>query len=120
MTSMVLLKYAVTALIVVLVSELTKSHVRVGAVVGALPLVTIMVMVWMHVEREDVTKIASYATFTFWYVIPTLPMFLLTPSLLHRGFGFATSLGAGLALTLACFGLTILVAQRFGVNLWGA
>ena len=49
----------------------------------------------------------------------TLPMFLLTPWLLHRGHGFTLSVAAGLGLTAVCFAVTALVARRFGVMLVG-
>lgn len=110
-------KYAVTAFIIVLVSELAKRSDKLGALVSSLPFVTIMVMVWLHLEKQGTTKLANHAFYTFWYVIPTMPMFLLMPWLLHRGTGFWAALAWSAALTFVCFVLTALVAKRFGVEL---
>lgn len=110
-------KYAVTALVIVLVSEVAKRSDKVGALIASLPLVTVMVMIWLYIETGDTGKIAQHAYYTFWYVIPTLPMFLLTPALLHRGWSFWPSLAAGVLITMVCFALTVLIARRFGVHL---
>ena len=115
--TMLIAKYAVTALIVVLVSEVAKRADRLGALIASLPVVTILVMIWLHLENQGNAKIANHAWYTFWYVIPTLPMFLLLPWMLNRGSGFWTALGASAALTLVCFALTAVLMKRFGVEL---
>ena len=112
------LKYAITAGIVVLVSELARKSDRLGAFIAALPFVTTLVMIWLFVEKQGNEKIGSHSFYTFWYVIPTLPMFLLIPALLRRGWHFYAALGSGLVLTLVCFGLLGIVLKRFGVELW--
>ena len=72
-------KYLVTAGLVVLVSELAKRSDKLGSLVAALPLVTLLTLIWLHVEQQPNNKIANHAYYTFWYVLPTLPMFLLFP-----------------------------------------
>ncbi len=70
-------KYLITAGMVVLISELAKKSDRIGALVASLPLVTILTLIWLFVEGQSETKISNHAYYTFWYVIPTLPMFIL-------------------------------------------
>ena len=112
-----LTKYAITALVIVVVSELAKRSDRLGALVAALPLVTVTVMIWLQLEKQGSEKIASHAYYTFWYVLPTLPMFLLMPWLLHRGFDFWLALAAAIAVTVVSFAITVAIARRFGVEL---
>jgi hypothetical protein len=109
-------KYLVTAAIVVAASEIAKRSDRIGSLVAALPLVTVLVLIWMHIENQSQAKIANHAWYTFWYVIPTLPMFLLFPWLLQR-FGFWSALLASIVVTVVCFGLFALVLRRFGIEL---
>lgn len=109
-------KYAVTAALVVAISELAKRSGKAGAFVAALPLVTLMALVWMHIEQQPSQKIADQARYTFWYVLPTLPMFLLFPVLLPR-IGFWQSLSASAVMTVMCFGIFAMVLRRFGINL---
>ena len=109
-------KYLLTAAVVVLVSEVTMRSDRLGGFLAALPLITVLAMIWLYVERQPLDKIANHAWYTFWYVLPTLPMFLLFPRLLAR-LGFWPALLAGALLTVACFGLLALLLRRFGVQL---
>ncbi len=112
-----ILKYVVTAFIIVLVSEVAKRTDRIGALLASLPFVTIMVMVWLYIEGQGDEKISNHAFYTFWYVIPTLPMFLAMPVLLERGLHFWWALLICVGITIACFVLTGFVAERFGVDL---
>jgi len=109
-------KSLLTAAVVVLVSEVAKRSDRLGGFLAALPLITVLAMIWLYVERQPLDKIANHAWYTFWYVLPTLPMFLLFPRLLAR-LGFWPALLAGALLTIACFGLLALLLRRFGVQL---
>jgi hypothetical protein len=111
-----LFKYGVTAAIVVAVSEVAKRSDRLGALIASLPLVTLLALFWLHVEDQPTIKLANHAYYTFWYVLPTLPMFLTFPAFLHR-FGFWPALGLSVVLTLAIFGVYALALRRFGVIL---
>jgi hypothetical protein len=115
---LIVTKYAVTAFVVVLVSELAKRSDKIGALVASLPIVTVLVMIWLYMENQGTEKVARHAYYTFWYVLPTLPMFLLTPALLYRGWNFWIALSAGVLITIGCFGLTLVLARHLGVNLW--
>ena len=112
----IITKYLVTAAVVVLVSEFAKRSDRIGGLIAALPMVTLLTLVWLHLENQPEAKLANHAWYTFWYVVPTLPMFLAFPWLLGR-FGFWPTLGACALLTVVCFGLFALVVKRFGIVL---
>ena len=109
-------KTLLTAIVVVLVSELAKRSDRLGGFVAALPMITVLTLIWLRVEGQSQAKIANHAWYTFWYVLPTLPMFLVFPWLLPR-IGFWASLLAGALLTFVCFGLLTLLLRRFGIYL---
>ena len=111
-------KYLLTAAIVVLVSEVARRSDRLGAILGALPLVTILAMVWLYVEKQPMSKIANHAYFTFWYVLPTLPMFIAFPYLMQR-FGFVPALLVGAVMTVLCFAVLAAVLRRYGIQLTG-
>ncbi|MET0331381.1 MAG: DUF3147 family protein [Dyella sp.] len=111
-----LAKYAVTAAVVVVVSEVAKRSDRIGALVASLPLVTLLTLVWLHIEKQPAAKLANHAWYTFWYVIPTLPMFLAFPWLLQR-FGFAGALIAFITGMALLFALFAVVVRRFGIEL---
>lgn len=109
-------KYLVTAGVVVAVSEFAKRSDRLGGLIAALPMVTVLALIWLYVERQPQEKIANHAWYTFWYVVPTLPMFLVFPWLLPR-LGFWPTLGVSVLLTIGCFALFALCVRRFGIEL---
>ena len=109
-------KYLITAAVVVLVSEVAKRSDRLGGLLAALPLVTVLALIWLYVERQPQVKIANHAWYTFWYVVPTLPMFLAFPMLLPR-LGFWPTLLACVVITVVCFWLFALLVRRFGIEL---
>ncbi|WP_133479408.1 DUF3147 family protein [Cognatilysobacter segetis] len=109
-------KYLVTAAIVVAVSEAAKRSDRLGGLIAALPLVTVLALVWLHLEKQPQAKLANHAYYTFWYVLPTLPMFLAFPWLLAR-LGFWPTLLASAVITVACFALTAWLVKPFGIVL---
>src|SRR4051794_18475018 len=105
-------KYLVTAGVVVLVSEVAKRSDRLGGFIAALPLVTVLTLIWLHVERQAESKVANHAWYTFWYVVPTLPMFLAFPYLLPR-LGFWPTMLASIFITAIGFGLFALAVRKF-------
>ena len=109
-------KYALSAAVVVLISEIAKRSGRLGGLIAALPLITVLALVWMHVEGQSQSRVSDFARYTFWYVLPTLPMFLVFPVILPR-IGFWLSLIACAALTVLCFYLLAFGVRRFGVEL---
>lgn len=111
-----LTKFAVSAAVIVAVSEIAKRSDKAGALIASLPLVTLLALVWLHVEGQPQAKVANHAWYTFWYVLPTLPMFLAFPFLLPR-IGFWPSLLASALITLASFGAFALGLRRFGIDL---
>lgn len=109
-------KYLITAALVVLISEVAKRSDRLGSLIAALPLVTLLTLVWLYVEKQPAARITNHAWYTFWYVLPTLPMFLAFPAMLGR-WGFWPALGASAVLTATCFGVLALALRRFGIEL---
>ncbi|WPZ01168.1 DUF3147 family protein [Idiomarina sp. OXR-189] len=109
-------KYLITATVIVAASELAKRSDKLGAMIVALPTVTILTMIWLYIEKQPAEKIANHAWYTFWYVLPTLPMFLLFPALMQR-YSFWLSLLISSIVTIICFWLFSLLLKQFGINL---
>jgi uncharacterized membrane protein (GlpM family) len=109
-------KYAVTAFLVVLISEVAKRSDKAGGVIAALPLVTVLTLIWLWAEGQGEAKLSNHAWYTFWYVVPTLPMFLLFPYFLPR-IGFWPTMAASVVITMASFALFAVLVRRFGIEL---
>lgn len=110
-------KAALSGVIIAVVSETARRNPGLGALIVSLPLVSILGMIWLWRDTHDPQRMAAHAGATFWYVLPSLPMFLLMPALIRRGAGFWTALGAGAVLTVALYGLMVAVGPRLGLKL---
>jgi hypothetical protein len=106
-----------SGVIIALIALVGKKAPAAGALIASLPLISILGMIWLWRDTADAKLLADHAEATFWYVLPSLPMFLLIPWLLRSGFGFWSALSAGIALTILLYLITILIAARFGVRL---
>jgi hypothetical protein len=110
-------KAALSGLIVAAVSEIARRSPGIGALVASLPLISILGMMWLWRDTADQARLADHAQATFWYVLPSLPMFLVIPALLRNGVGFWTALLAGCVLTIALYLAMAFAGPRFGVRL---
>ena len=110
--SYLILKAILSAIIIVAVSEVARRSPGIGTLISALPLIAVLSMIWLWRDTGDADRMAQYAQGTFWYVLPSLPMFLLIPALLKRGFAFWTALAAGWVLTIVLYmGMAALLAR---------
>ncbi len=112
-----LIKTMLSGLLIGLISEIARRSPGFAALVASLPLISVIGMIWLWRDTGDIGRISSHAEATFWYVLPSLPMFLLIPWLLRSGAGFWLSLGAGCALTVVLYFLLLWLAPRFNLPL---
>ncbi len=112
-----ILKAALSGVLIAAISEIARKSPGFGALVASLPLISILGMIWLWRDTRDVVRMASHVEATFWYVLPSLPMFLVIPALLRRGVGFWPARLAGCVLTIALYGAMMAVGPRFGLKL---
>src|SRR6186997_1552575 len=93
--------------LIVAISEIAKRNNTTASIVHSLPLVSLLALIWLYAGTRDTTLIGRHMTGTFWFVLPTLPMFLAVPWMLRRGIAFWPALGAGVALTVVLYFLTL-------------
>ena len=110
-------KFIVSALVIVFVTKIQLFHDRLSALLVALPLTSVIAMVWMRVEGQEKERIANHAEGTFWFVLPTLPMFLVLPWMLRQGWSFGWALAANCCLTVGLFFLLVWALKPFNIRL---
>lgn len=111
------LKAALSGVIIAIVSEVAKRSPGFGALIASLPLVSILGMIWLWRDTSDTQRMAAHAQATFWYVLPSLPMFLLIPALLRRGVQFWPALAIGCAVTVVLYLGMTWIGPRLGLRL---
>ena len=98
------------------ISEIGKRLPATAAIVASLPLVSVLGMIFLWHAKPDSENMAVHVQATFWYVLPSLPMFLLIPVLLRGGMNFWLALGLGCALTVGLYLLMMQVGPRLGIR----
>jgi hypothetical protein len=111
------IKAGLSGILIAIISEVAKRFPGFGGLIASLPLVSVLGMIWLWRDKPDAANMAAHAQATFWFVLPSLPMFLLIPAMLRQGFGFWLSLAAGCALTVALYSIMVWMGPRFGLRL---
>ena len=99
------------------IAEVGRRLPAMAALIASLPLVSILGMIFLWHARPDTENMATHAEATFWFVLPSLPMFLLIPWMLRQGSSFWIALAAGCALTVALYFIMVLFGPRVGIRI---
>ena len=112
-----LARAALSGLIVAAASEVGRRSAGLGGLIASLPLVSLLGMIWLWHDTGDPARLADYAESTLWFVLSSLPMFVLVPWLLRTGHTFWTALGIGCVVTVALYSAMAWLGPRFGLRL---
>lgn len=112
-----LVKVVVSAVVIVLVSEIAKRSSLLGGLIASLPLVSILAFVWLYLDTRSLEKVSALSASIFWLVLPSLALFIALPWLLRRTGNFYLSLGTGILVMLACYGAMVALLKRFDIDL---
>jgi hypothetical protein len=112
-----IIKALVSGILIAAVSEVARKFPGLGGLIASLPLISVLGMMWLWRATEDPDRMATHALATFWFVLPSLPMFLVIPLMLKRGVPFWTTLAAGCLLTITLYAMMVWLGPKFGLRL---
>ena len=112
-----LIKALLSGLIVAAASEVARRWPGLGGMIVSLPLVSLLALIWLWRDTGDPERVASLAQSTFWFFLPSMPLFVVLPALLRGGWGFWPALGLSAALTVLLYLAMLGIAPRLGVRL---
>jgi hypothetical protein len=111
-----ILKAALSGVLVMIISEVARRSPGIGGLIASLPLISVLGIIWLWRDTADTERIAAHAESTFWFVLPSLPMFLVFPALLRHGTPFWAALALSCVLTMVLYALTIWLLPRLGIQ----
>jgi len=113
------LVYYIAKLIIttVLISEITKRSSLIGALLAAIPLVSILAMTWMYVDTHDSSSAVEFSNKIIWLIAPSMTLFIAFPLLIKKGIGFYPSMLISIVLTIMAYYSVIFVLGKFGIKL---
>ncbi len=111
-----LIKLFLSAAAIATVTEVAKRNNFAASIIHSLPLTSLLAFIWLYVEQKDAPLIARHSFGTFWFVLPTLPMFLVLPWLINKGMAFWPALGICIAGTVVLYFVTMKLLSVAGVQ----
>lgn len=112
-----IIKAAVSGVIVAAVSEISRRYPSWGGLVASLPLTSLLAMVWLYRDGGDAQRVGELSTSTFWFILPSMPLFIALPLLIRAGVGFWASMAIVVVGTLALYAGWFWAAPRLGIRL---
>lgn len=111
------IKIALTTALIIAISEIAKRSSFAGALLASIPLVSVLAMFWLYLDTKDITKVSALSMSVFWFVLPSLILFLTLPLLLKYGFNFYLSISLSIGFTALCYWFMVSVLGYYGVKL---
>ena len=112
-----MLKFGLSAAVLVAVSEIAKRSSLAGGLLASLPLTSLLAFLWLWHDTHDIAKVVALSTSMLWLVLPSLVLFLVLPVLLKRDVAFYPALGTAVVAMLASYGGMVLVLGKLGIKL---
>ncbi len=111
------IKAALSGVIVAAVSEIARRYPGWGGLVASLPLTSLLAMVWLWRDSGDVGRVADLSVSIIWFIVPSIPLFIVLPLLLRSGVGFWASMALCVVGTLALYAVMFWAAPKLGLKL---
>jgi len=111
-----IIKTLVTALIIVLVSEIAKKYTWTAAVIVSIPLTSLLAFIWLYYDTRDVQKVIDLSLGTIVMTIPSILFFILLPIMLKFKQNFTFSIVVAVLSTSLAYFFFIILIKKINFN----
>ena len=111
-----IIKTLVTALIIVLVSEIAKKYTWTAAVIVSIPLTSLLAFIWLYYDTKDVQKVIDLSLGTIVMTIPSILFFILLPIMLKFKQNFTFSIVVAILSTSLAYFFFIILIKKINFN----
>ena len=108
------IKVFISSAIIVLVSEIAKRDNLLGGLIASIPIVSVLSMIWLYIDTNDIDKVKALANGILWMIFPSMFLFIVLPILINCVIKFYLSLTISILITMVCYLLTISFMNYFG------
>jgi len=112
-----IIKIVISAILLVLISEIAKRNTLFGSVLASIPLVSVLAMIWLYIDTQNTQQIILLSKGIFWLVLPSLVLFITLPIFLKYRLHFYAALIGAIILTVIAYYLMLMVLEKFGIKL---
>jgi hypothetical protein len=110
------LKFTVSALLIVAISEVSKRHSLAAGILASLPIISVLAMIWLYVDTASVERVSRLSVSIFWMVLPSLSLFLVLALLLKSKVPFYPALALSAGVMVLLYRAMILVLKKVGLT----
>src|SRR5574344_400362 len=110
------IKIILSAIIITLVSIISKSSSFWGSIFASIPLISVMAIIWLYTDTKNISNIINLSYGIFWMVLPSLALFIVLPTLLKLKISFWISLIISITATILCYFLMIFILNKLGIS----
>ena len=111
------LKAVLSGLLVATISTVARRYPGWGGLIASLPLVSLLSMLWLYGETRDAESVAKLSMGAFWFILPSMPMFVIIPKMLRSGISFPVTMTVAIGLTIILYAAMNWIAPRVGIPL---
>tara|TARA_B100001250_G_C19202519_1_gene530075 strand:+ start:66 stop:416 length:351 start_codon:yes stop_codon:yes gene_type:complete len=111
------IKTIITALIIVVVSEVAKKSTLLGAIIISIPLTSLLAFIWLYFDTKDYEKVIDLSYGTILLTIPSFAFFIILPFLLKMKQNFTVSIIISIIGTTILYFMFVFLLKKFGITI---
>ncbi|MGE5354949.1 MAG: DUF3147 family protein [Deltaproteobacteria bacterium] len=110
-----IIKVVITSILIVAISEVGKRNSIMAAIYASLPLTTILAMIWLYIDSQEVQKVSALSWNVLIAVIPSHVFLIAFPLLTKLGLNFWISMLISCILTALAYWIYVIILKRFNI-----
>ena len=111
------LKILITALIVVVVSEISRRSTIIAGLIASIPLTSLLAIIWIYFETSDLENIKNLSSNILLMIPPSLTFFICLPIFIDMKIELYVSVLFSIVITAIVYWLYFYILNFFGINL---
>ena len=111
-----LIKTIISALIIVIVSEVAKRSSLLAAIIVSIPLTSLLAFIWLYWDTKDTQKVIDLSYGTIVMTIPSFAFFFILPLMLKLKQSFFFSLFISIISTTIIYLIFIFIIKKMNMN----
>ena len=113
----ILIKVVITAIVVVVISEIAKHSSLFAGLLASIPLTSFLAFMWLYWETRDTQKVIDLSYSILLMVIPSFAFFIILPFALKLQFSFVVSILIAIISTTLAYWAFIGLLNKLSINI---
>ena len=110
-----IVKTVLSALIIVVVSEIAKKYTLAAAIILSVPLTSLLALIWLFYDTRDIQKVVDLSLNTIVMTIPSIVFFIVLPLMLKLKYNFSFSILVSILSTTLTYIIFIKLIKYFNL-----